>query len=76
MAVRGAAAARRRQRRQAALWSFVGGLVVGAVLSALGGGHVIDMVVLGVFLGVVAGAVAAVVVTLLPTTSGGPRGQH
>ena len=76
MAVRGPAAARRRQRRRAALWSFVGGFVVGGALSALGGGDLIGMLVVGVFLGGFCAAVAALVVSLLPTTSGGPRGQH
>lgn len=76
MAVRGAAAARRRQRRRAALWSFVGGFVVGGVLSAIGGGFPIGSIIVGLVLGGFGAAVAALVVSLLPTTSGGPRGQH
>ena len=76
MAVRGPAVARRRQRRRAALWAFVGGLFAGGTVSALGGGDVAGMVIAGVLFGALCAAVAALVVTLLPTTSGGPPGQH
>ena len=76
MAVRGPAAARRRQRRRAALWAFVGGLFAGGTVSALGGGDLVGILVVGVFLGALCAAVAAIIVSLLPTTSGGPRGQH
>lgn len=76
MAVRGAAASRRRLRNRVAVIGFVAGLVVGAVLALLGGGGAIDAVLTGVFVGALAAVIGAIVVALLPTSSHGPPGQH
>jgi len=76
MAVRGAAASRRRLRNRVAIIGFVAGLVVGAVLALLGGGGAIDAVLTGVFVGALAAVIGAIVVALLPTSSHGPPGQH
>jgi type VI protein secretion system component VasF len=76
MAVRGAAASRRRLRNRVAIVGFVAGLVVGAVLALLGGGSAIDAVLTGVFVGALVAVIGAIVVALLPTSSHGPPGQH
>jgi hypothetical protein len=76
MAVRGAAASRRRLRNRVAIIGFVAGLVVGAVLALLGGGGPIDAVLTGVFVGALVAVIGAIVVALLPTSSHGPPGQH
>ena len=76
MAVRGAAASRRRLRNRVAIIGFVAGLVVGAVLALLGGGGAIDAVLTGVFVGALVAVIGAIVVALLPTSSHGPPGQH
>ena len=76
MAVRGAAASRRRLRNRVAVIGFVAGLVLGAVLALLGGGGAIDAVLTGVFVGALVAVIGAIVVALLPTSSHGPPGQH
>ncbi|NUU16464.1 hypothetical protein HP550_04275 [Cellulomonas humilata] len=76
MAVRGAAASRRRLRRKVALVGFVVGLVLGAVLALLGGGGAGDAVVTGILVGAIVAVVGYGVVALLPTSSHGPPGQH
>lgn len=76
MAVRGAAASRRRLRRRVALIAGAIGLVLGAVLALLGGGGAGDAAVTGVLVGAIAAVVGWGVVVLLPTSSHGPPGQH
>ena len=76
MAVRGAAASRRRLRRKVALVGFAVGLVLGVVLALLGGGGVGDAVVTGILVGAIAAVIGFGVVALLPTSSHGPPGQH
>ena len=74
--MRGAAASRRRLRRRVALVAFAAGLVLGALLAVLGGGDVGDGVVTGVLFGAIAAVVGWGIVTVLPTSSHGPPGQH
>ena len=55
--------------------------MVGAAVTFFGGegstsALVIGAIFVGAFLGGFCAGVAALVVSLLPTTSGGPRGQH
>ena len=76
MAVRGAAASRRRLRRKVALVGFAVGLVLGVVLALLGGGGVGDAVVTGILVGAIAAVIGFGVVAFLPTSSHGPPGQH
>ncbi len=76
MAVRGAAASRRRLRRRVALVAGGIGLVLGVVLALLGGGGAGDAVVTGVLVGAIAAVIGWGVVALLPTSSHGPPGQH
>ncbi|RHA39388.1 hypothetical protein [Cellulomonas rhizosphaerae] len=76
MAVRGAAASRRRLRRRVALVCGVVALVVGVVGSLTGGGGAGDALFTGVFLGCLAALVGYVIVALLPTSHHGPPGQH
>jgi len=76
VAVRGAAASRRRLRRRVALVAGAVGLVLGAVLALLGGGGAVDVVVTGVLVGAIAAVIGWGVVVLLPTSSHGPPGQH
>lgn len=76
MAVRGAAASRRRLRRRVALVAFAVGLVLGAALALLGGGGAGDAVVTGVLVGAIAAVIGWAVVAILPTSSHGPPGQH
>jgi hypothetical protein len=76
MAVRGAAASRRRLRRRVALICFGVGALVGAALAVLGGGGAGDALVTAVLVGALVGAVGATVVAVLPTSSHGPPGQH
>jgi len=76
MAVRGAAASRRRLRRRVAAICGAVGLIVGATLSFAGGGGAGDAVFTGVFLGGLAALIGYVVVALLPTSHHGPPGQH
>lgn len=76
MAVRGAAASRRRLRRRVALIAGAIGLVLGAVLALLGGGGAGDAAVTGILVGAIAAVVGWGVVVLLPTSSHGPPGQH
>ncbi|MEZ0449593.1 hypothetical protein [Cellulomonas sp. ICMP 17802] len=76
MAVRGAAASRRRLRRRVALLGFAAGVLVGVALALLGGGGAGDAAVTGVLVGAVAAVIGWGVVALLPTSSHGPPGQH
>lgn len=76
MAVRGAAASRRRLRRRVALIAGAIGLVLGAVLALLGGGGAGHAAVTGILVGAIAAVVGWGVVVLLPTSSHGPPGQH
>jgi hypothetical protein len=76
MAVRGAAASRRRLRRRVALTALVAGIVLGATLALLGGGGAGDAAVTGVLVGAIAAVIGWGVVALLPTSSHGPPGQH
>ena len=76
MAVRGAAASRRRLRRRVALVAGAVGLVLGAVLALLGGGGAGDAVFTGILAGTIAAVIGWGVVALLPTSSHGPPGQH
>lgn len=76
MAVRGAAASRRRLRRRVALIGFGVGALVGVALALLGGGAAGDAVVTAVLVGALVAAVGATAVALLPTSSHGPPGQH
>ena len=76
MAVRGAAASRRRLRRRVALVAGGIGLVLGVVLALLGGGGAGDAVVTGVLVGAIAAVIGWGVVALLPTSAHGPPGQH
>jgi hypothetical protein len=76
VAVRGAAASRRRLRRRVAIVAGSVGLVLGVVLALLGGGNAGDAVVTGVLVGAIAAVIGWGVVVLLPTSSHGPPGQH
>lgn len=76
MAVRGAAAARRRLRQRVAVVCGVVGLLIGATAALMGGGGLGDALVTGVFLGALAALIGYVVVALLPTSHHGPPGQH
>ena len=76
MAVRGAAASRRRLRRRVALVAFGVGAVLGALLALLGGGGAGDAVLTGVLVGAIGAAVGWGVVAILPTSTHGPPGQH
>jgi len=76
MAVRGAAASRRRLRRRVALICLGVGALVGAALALLGGGGAGDALVTAILVGALAAAVGATTVTLVPTSSHGPPGQH
>ncbi|GEK21593.1 hypothetical protein [Cellulomonas xylanilytica] len=76
MAVRGAAASRRRLRRRVAILAGGIGLALGVVLALLGGGSAVDAVVTGVLVGAIAAVIGWGVVVLLPTSSHGPPGQH
>ena len=76
MAVRGAAASRRRLRRRVALVAGGAGLILGVVLALAGGGSAGDAAFTGVLVGAIAAVIGWGVVALLPTSSHGPPGQH
>ena len=77
MAVRGAAASRRRLRRRVALIGFVVGLRRRrASWPCSAGAARATPCVTGVLVGALVAVIGAIVVALLPTSSHGPPGQH